>query len=83
MRKYVEGVKKNRLTVFRREYTGHVFFRKHFQHVSKKVFKKDAHAEHVYREKKIFRSLENIIEKTKTSKKICKYGKRRQGVHTT
>ena len=53
MGKYIEGVKKNRLIVFRREYTGRVFFRKHFQHVSKKVFKKDAHVEHVYKEKKI------------------------------
>ena len=70
MGKYIEGIKKNRLIVFRREYTGRVFFRKHFQHVSKKVFKKDAHVEHVYKEKKNLKSLENIIEKTKTSKKI-------------
>ena len=48
MGKYIEGVKKNCLTVFRREYTKRVFFGKHFEHVSKKVFKKDAHAEHVY-----------------------------------
>ena len=48
MVKYIEGVKKNTLTVFRRKCTKRVFFGKHFEHVSKKVFKKDAHAEHVY-----------------------------------
>ena len=43
MGKYVDGVKKI--------YTRRVFFGKHVEHVSKNFFKKDAHAEHVCKEK--------------------------------
>ena len=56
MIKYIEGEKKNRLTVFRSEHTRRVFFGKHFEHVSKQFFKKDTHAKHVCKKKR------NILE---------------------
>ena len=56
-------------SVFRREYTRRVFFEKHFEHVSKNFFKKDAHAEHVCKEKKSQIIQKILLKKQRQSRK--------------